>query len=79
MSRLNFERLDDPLARRPPAGYIDRMDRQEYLAFVVELEATRDAVNGALAGADEAVASRFTQVLFKLGKAIETYREKSNA
>jgi hypothetical protein len=59
------------------------MDRQEYLGFVAILESTRSSVDAILydisTDARPAMDSRLRQMLADLDKAIQAYREKSNA
>ena len=59
------------------------MDRQEYLGFVTILESARSSVDAILydisTDARGAMDSRLRQMLADLDKAIQAYREKSNA
>jgi hypothetical protein len=59
------------------------MDRQEYLGFVAILESARSSVDAILydisTDARGAMDSRLRQMLADLDKAIQAYREKSNA
>jgi hypothetical protein len=59
------------------------MDRQEYLGFVTILESARSSVDAILGdistNAGGVMVSRLRQVLADLDKAIQAYREKSNA